>query len=43
MKEGEKRVIIVPPALGYSDNRPGVNGIDLRDETLRYDVEITGL
>ena len=43
MKEGEKRVIIVPPSLGYSDNRPGVNGIDLRDETLRYDVELTGL
>lgn len=43
MKEGEKRVIIVPPALGYDDSRPGVNGIDLRDKTLRYDVELTGL
>lgn len=41
MKEGEKRVIIVPPSLGYNDSRPGVNGIDLRDETLRYDVELT--
>jgi FKBP-type peptidyl-prolyl cis-trans isomerase len=43
MKEGEKRVIIAPPSLGYTDSRPGVNGIDLRDETLRYDVELTGL
>lgn len=43
MKEGEKRVIIVPPSLGYNDNRPGVNGMDLRDETLRYDVKLTGL
>jgi len=43
MKEGEKRIIIVPPALGYSDNRPGVGGIDLRDKTLRYDVELTGI
>jgi len=43
MKEGEKRVIVVPPSLGYDDSRPGVNGMDLRDETLRYDVELTGL
>lgn len=43
MKEGEKRVIVVPPSLGYSDSRPGVNGMDLRDEKLRYDVELTGL
>lgn len=43
MKEGEKRVIIVPPSLGYTDNRPGVNNMDLRDETLRYDVELIGI
>lgn len=43
MKENEKRVIIVPPSLGYDDNRPGTNGIDLRDKTLRYDVELTGI
>lgn len=43
MKEGEKRVIIVPPALGYSDSQPGVNGFDLRGETLRYDVELIGI
>lgn len=40
MKEGEKRVIIVPSSLGYSDSRPGVNNIDLRGKTLRYDVEL---
>lgn len=43
MKQGEKRVIIVPPSLGYNDSRPGVNGIDLRDKTIRYDVELTGI
>ncbi|PAU93318.1 hypothetical protein CK503_12925 [Aliifodinibius salipaludis] len=43
MKEGEKRVIVVPPSLGYDNSRPGVNGMDLRDETLRYDVELTGI
>lgn len=43
MKVGEKRVIIVPPSLGYDNSRPGVNGIDLRDKTLRYDVELINL
>lgn len=43
MKEGEKRVIVVPPSLGYDDSQPGVNGFDLREETLRYDVELTGI
>ncbi|MGM0545541.1 MAG: FKBP-type peptidyl-prolyl cis-trans isomerase [Bacteroidota bacterium] len=43
MKEGEKRVIVVPPAMGYDDSDPGVNGFDLRDETLRYDVELVGI
>jgi FKBP-type peptidyl-prolyl cis-trans isomerase len=43
MKEGEKRVIIVPPSLGYDDSRIGINGIDLRGKTLRYDVELTGI
>ena len=43
MKENEKRVIIVPPSLGYDDSRPGTNGMDLREETLRYDVELTNI
>jgi FKBP-type peptidyl-prolyl cis-trans isomerase len=43
MQEKEKRVIIVPPELGYDDSRPGVSGIDLRGDSLRYDVELTNL
>lgn len=43
MKAGEKRVIIVPPSMGYDDSNPGVNGMDLRDETLRYDVELISI
>lgn len=43
MVEGEKRTIIVPPSLGYDSSRVGVNGIDLRGDTLRYDVELVGI
>lgn len=40
MKEGEKRVIVVPDSLGYNNSQPGTNGMDLRDSTLHYDVEL---
>lgn len=40
MKIGEKRIIEVPPSLGYDDGRPGTNGFDLRDDTLIFDVEL---
>lgn len=43
MHEGEKRVIIVPPELGYDDSNPGENGMDLRGEELRYDVELESI
>lgn len=43
MKEGEKRVIIVPSSLGYNNSNPGVNGFDLRDESLRYDIELVSI
>lgn len=43
MHEGEKRVIIVPPELGYSNSNPGTNNMDLRDKELRYDVELVGI
>ncbi|MFU8859731.1 MAG: FKBP-type peptidyl-prolyl cis-trans isomerase [Cyclonatronaceae bacterium] len=39
MIEGEKRVILVPPALGYA-NQPGHR---LGSETLRYDVELVSI
>lgn len=43
MKEGEKRVIIVPSELGYDNVRPGTNGMDLRGKELRYDVELESI
>jgi FKBP-type peptidyl-prolyl cis-trans isomerase len=39
MVEGEKRVIMVPPNLGYG-NQPGHR---LRNENLRYDVELVAI
>ncbi len=40
MKEGEKRVLIVPPEQGFSDIPSGsING-EFRDDTLRYDIEL---
>lgn len=43
MQEGEKRVIIVPPELGYDDSNPGENRMDLRGKELRYDVELESI
>lgn len=41
MTKGEKRVIIVPPSLGYDQHRRnGINGFDLRGDSLRYDIEL---
>lgn len=40
MVEGEKRTLIIPPSLGYGDSREGTNGFDLRNDTLRFDVEL---
>ncbi|MDX1671782.1 MAG: FKBP-type peptidyl-prolyl cis-trans isomerase [Balneolaceae bacterium] len=41
MKENEKRTIVVPPELGYQNlSSPGVNGFNLRNDTLVYDVEL---
>lgn len=36
MKNGEKRVLIIPPELGYG-NRPSSR---LSDDTLRFDIEL---
>lgn len=43
MKEGEKRVAIIPPSLGYGDSREGTNGFNLRNDTLRFDIELAGI
>ena len=40
MEEGEKRIIEIPPSLGYSDSTPGTNGFNLRNDTLIFDVEL---
>lgn len=36
MKEGGKRVLIIPPELGYGDSERS----SLQDDTLRFDVEL---
>ncbi len=43
MREGEKRVIIIPPSLGYGDAQEGTNGYDLRNDTLRFDIELESI
>lgn len=45
MREGGKRTIIVPPSLGYSNYEygQGVNGYDLRGDTLRYDIKLENI
>lgn len=36
MKEGGKRVLIIPPELGYGDSERS----SLKDDTLRFDIEL---
>lgn len=40
MREGEKRVIIVPPAQGFEPIGSGSVNDPYREDTLRYDVEL---
>lgn len=40
MKEGGKRVLIIPPSLGYEDSQAGTQGYNLRNDTLRFDIEL---
>lgn len=40
MREGGKRVVIVPPSLGYEDTQEGSQGYSLRNDTLRFDIEL---
>lgn len=39
MKEGEKRVLIIPPELGYGNSESS----SLSDETLRFDIELAAI
>ncbi|NGP87859.1 FKBP-type peptidyl-prolyl cis-trans isomerase [Fodinibius halophilus] len=40
MREGGKRVVIIPPSLGYGDAQEGTSGYNLRNDTLRFDIEL---
>lgn len=40
MHEGEKRTIVVPPALGYGETEDGETASGLQNETLVFDVEL---
>lgn len=43
MKEGESRVIIVPPGLGYGNASQGSQFYQFREETLTYEVELVAI
>jgi len=43
MKEGETRVIIVPPNLGYGNAGQGSQFYQFREETLTYEVEMISI
>lgn len=43
MREGEKRTLIFPPSLGYEDAQQGTSGYKLRNDTLRFDIEIVSI
>lgn len=40
MREGEKRTLIIPPSMAYGDAEEGENGYNLRNDTLRFDIEL---
>lgn len=43
MRPGEKRVLIIPPELGYGKKEDNDTGHQLQDKTLRFDVELVGI
>lgn len=42
MRLGEKRTLIIPPSMGYADAPEGESGYRLRNDTLRFDIELSG-
>lgn len=43
MREGEKRTVIMPPKLAYKDASKNSSGYDLRNDTLRFDIELVSI
>jgi len=43
MKEGEKRVLIVPPSQGFQNMQSGSLNAQFREDTLRYDIELDAI
>lgn len=43
MREGEKRVIIVPPSEGFENIQSGSLNEAFRNQTLRYDIELNAI
>jgi len=42
-RAGEKVVAIIPPSLGYEGTQEGSSGYNLRNDTLRFDIELDGI
>lgn len=43
MREGEKRVLIVPPEEGFANIQSGSLNEAFRNQTLRYDIELNAI
>ena len=43
LRAGDKIVAIIPPSLGYADTQEGSSGYNLRNDTLRFDIELDGI
>lgn len=40
MQEGEKRIIRVPPSMGYTSSGTSIHGVNVYNKTLVYDVQL---
>ena len=43
MRAGGRVVAIIPPSLGYGGAQEGSSGYSLRNDTLRFDIELEGI